>query len=140
LLVLFVSGVLNFQLRPLAYTETILDHRGLLPFWHYYIVSKAHAAESFVVHVVTFAPVGMLIWLRYGEGRGRPILAGTVALVFSALMELARWLKQGLQPDFTDPIIAAFSASIMVQLMPWIWRALDTEARLLARLQSRRRT
>ena len=63
LMVLFVSGVLNFQFRPLAYTQTILDHRGLLPFWHYYIVSKAHAAESFVVHAVTFAPVGMWIWL-----------------------------------------------------------------------------
>jgi VanZ like family len=139
LLVLFVSGVSNLQFRPLAYTETILDHRGLLPFWHFYIVSKAHAAESFVVHVVTFAPVGMLIWLRYGEGRERPMLAAMLALVFSALMELARWLKQGLQPDFTDPIIAAFSAAIMVQLMPWIWRAVDSEARLLARLGSRRR-
>ena len=137
LMVLFVSGVLNFQYRPLAYTETILDLRGLLPFWHYYIVSKAHAAESFVVHAVTFAPVGTLIWLRYGEARQRPVLAAILALLFSASMELARWLKQGLQPDFTDPIIAAFSAAIMVQLMPLIWQALDTEGRLLAQRESR---
>jgi hypothetical protein len=49
-------------------------------------------------------------------------------------MELARWLKQGMQPDFSDPIIAAVAAGIAVHVMPIVWRALDIEARALAGL------
>ena len=43
--VAFVNGLLSPQWRTLPEDLAALDEFGLLPFYHHYIVSKAHAAE-----------------------------------------------------------------------------------------------
>lgn len=137
LALLFVSDVLNFRVVPYERAVEAFDSRGLVPFWHYYIVSKARGAEAFVVQMVMYAPVGVMIWLRRGERAGGPLTAGMLALTLSLIVELARWLKQGYQPDFTDPLIAALAAALAVRAMPHLWRMLDTEAHVMAGLSAR---
>jgi len=41
--------------------------------------------------------------------------------VFALLVEIGRWLRPGLQPDFNDAVIAAASAWLAARAMPSIW-------------------
>jgi hypothetical protein len=43
-------------------------------------------------------------------------------------MELARMVKPGLRPDFSDPIIAAIAAAAAFKAMPFLWRMFEREA------------
>jgi hypothetical protein len=116
--VLFVNGLLTPGWRSVPEALAALDARGLLPFWHWYIVTKEHAAQSFVVHVATFAPIGMMIWLRYGRVPAGSFLAGTLAMQLSLAMEIGRWFKPDLQPDFNDVLVAGLAAVATYRLMP----------------------
>src|SRR5262249_58405509 len=94
---------------------------GLLPFYHHYIVSKAHAATSVAVHLLTFAPIGVMVALRRGAGRAEVLMAGILAALLSFAVELGRWFKPDLQPDFSDVIIAAVAAGIAAKLTAALW-------------------
>jgi hypothetical protein len=102
-----------------------LDEFGLLPFYHHYIVSKARATESVVVHVLIFAPIGVMIALRRSSGRIAVWAAAIIAALFSLAIEFGRWLKPGLQPDFSNAIIAAVAAGFAVRFTDWFWRMLE---------------
>lgn len=106
-----------------------LDARGLLPLWHYYIVSKTQAMSSLAVHAVMFAPIGILMSLRDKSPSGSAAAAASIAFVFSFLVEIARWLQPGLQPDFNDAVIAAISAWLAVKAMPIVWLMLASLAK-----------
>jgi len=66
LAVAFVNDLLSPQWRRMSEALTAFDEFGLLPFYHHYIVSKAQAAESVAVHLLTFAPIGVMVTLRRG--------------------------------------------------------------------------
>ena len=66
LLVMFVSGILSSQWWTLDEATNALEPRQFLPFWNFYIVSKAHAAQSLVVTAMIYAPIGVMVWLRRG--------------------------------------------------------------------------
>jgi hypothetical protein len=106
-----------------------LDARGLLPLWHYYIVSKTQAMASLAVHAVMFAPIGVLISLHDKSRPGNARVAALIAFVFSFFVEIGRWLQPGLQPDFNDAVIAAGSAWLAVRAMPVIWLMIASLAR-----------
>ncbi len=105
-----------------------LDQRGLLPFWHYYISTKAHGAKSFMVHALTFAPIGIMIWWCRERWAGGGIFSAICAFFFSLGIETCRWFKPGLQPDFSNPMIAAAAAYTAFWVMPILWRMLQHEA------------
>ena len=111
--VLFVNGLLTPGWRTVPEAMAALDRRGLLPFWHWYIVAKERTAQSLVAHLITFAPIGTLIWLRRGASRGGPCLAAKVLAKSAALAadgNRLRWFKPGLQPDFSDIAVAGIAA------------------------------
>ena len=68
LLMVFANGLLTraWVAPEQAVAALLQDPRGFLPLWHDYIVSKAHAVQSNVAHVVMFAPIGLMVWLRRG--------------------------------------------------------------------------
>ena len=74
--VAFVYDLLSPHWRSAPEAFAAFDIYGLLPFYHYYIVSKAQAAESLAAHVLTFAPIGVMVALRRGEGRAAVWTAG----------------------------------------------------------------
>lgn len=124
--VLFINDLLTGHWLTIEEAGATLNYRGLLPLWHYYIVSKAHAMQSLAVHVVSFAPIGVMISLRSDNRPGSARLAAMIAFVFSFMLEIGRWLKPGLQPDFNDPVIAAASAWLVVKAMPLVWQMAES--------------
>ncbi len=128
ILLIFVSGLVTSQWRTIAEAIVAFDSRGFLPFWHFYIVSKARGATSLVIHLFLFAPIGILIWLRRGLWTKGAVVSAILALFLSLAMEIGRWMKPGLQPDFSDPIIAATGAAFAFKLMPYLFQLLEREA------------
>ncbi len=127
-LVMFVSGLLTSQWGTFDEGWHALSIRQFLPFWNFYIVSKAHATQSFVVEFLIFAPIGAMVWLRRGFwSRGATFSAG-LAFFLSLLMEFGRLMKPGLRPDFTDPIIGAIGAAVAFKAMPILWKMFEREA------------
>jgi VanZ family protein len=129
LLLAFANGLPTHGWRTPAQALAALDPRGLLPLWHDYIVSKMQATASAVVHVAMYAPVGVLLWLRRGATRRTPWAAAILAALLSAAVEVARWLKPGLQPDFNQVVIAGLAAALANRMMPVLWPMLRSLSR-----------
>jgi hypothetical protein len=124
LLALAAKGLFTLDWRTPAQAWAALDPRGLMPFWNDYIVSKSHAAVATAAHVVLFAPIGVMVWLRRGVRPGAGWLAAILAVILSFVTEAGRWLQPGLQPDFSNLIIAAIAASLAIPLSEWLWGVL----------------
>ena len=127
--VLYVNGLVPGHWRSLDEARATLDVRGLLPLWHYYIVSKTQAMASLAVHAVMYAPVGILISLRDEKRPRNSGVAALAAFFFSSCVEIGRWLQPGLQPDFNTAFIAAVSAGLAVKAMPAVWLMVGSLAR-----------
>lgn len=128
ILAMFVSGLLTSQWLTFDQAVNALEPRQFLPFWNFYIVSKARATESFVVEFMMFAPIGVMVWLRRGFWSSGAIFSAFLAFSLSMLMEVGRLMKPGLRPDFSDPIVAALGAAIACKSMPTLWRMFEREA------------
>jgi len=128
LLVMFVSGVFSSQWWTLDEATNALEPRQLLPFWNFYIVSKAHAAQSLVVTSILYAPIGVMVWLRRGFWSSGTTFSAFLAFSLSMLVEVLRMMKPGLRPDFSDPVIAAIAAGIAFKALPFLWRMFEREA------------
>jgi VanZ family protein len=118
--VIFVNKLLSPQWRTLLQALSVFDAHTLLPFYSHYMVSKARAVQSVAVQFLIFAPVGVMIVLRRGHGPRRIWTAAVIAFLWSFAIETGRWFKPGLQPDFSNAIIAALSASVAVKLTAFL--------------------
>jgi VanZ family protein len=132
-LLIYANGLATRAWMPPEQALAGLDPRGLLPLWHDYIVSKAHALQSNVVHVAMYAPIGVMVWLRRGGSRRAALAAGTMAGLLSLAIELARGLKPGLQPDFNEVLIGAIAAAVANRVMPVLWPPLLSASALVSR-------
>jgi VanZ family protein len=95
---------------------------GVLPLFDYYIVSKAAAAKNIVGHGLMYLPIGVAVWLRDAtHPGGRPFL---LAAAISACVELARYLRPGLEGDINAILVAGLSAMFAARLMPAAWSML----------------
>ena len=118
------NALLARHWRTVAEARAALDPLGLIPLWHDYIVSKAEALKSTLVHLLMYAPVGGMVWLRGGRGRRAAWAAGVAAGVLSGLVEVGRWFRPGLQPDFNEIVIGGLAAFLAVRWLPGLWRVL----------------
>jgi VanZ family protein len=122
-----VNGLVSRQWTTPDAGLAAIGPRNLIPLYNYYIVSKAQAATSLAAHAVMYAPVGVLAWLlTRGGGRGG---AAMVAFLLAALIEGARLLRPGLQPDINAVPLAAVSAWVAASITPELWRMLEAIAR-----------
>jgi glycopeptide antibiotics resistance protein len=136
ILIMFTSGVLSNQWVTWEQAKNALEARQFLPFWNFYIVSKAHAAQSLVKQLMLFAPIGVMVWVRRGFWAKGAGFSAFVAFGLSLAMEVARLMKPGLRPDFSNPVIAAAAAAIAFKVMPTLWRMFEREAMLSGTLDS----
>jgi hypothetical protein len=136
LIVALASGLLTSQWQGLDRAFGGLEPRQLLPLWSLYIVTKAEAAQNFVETFLLFAPIGAMIWLRRGFWSKGAGFSGFLAFTFSLLCEVARLLKPGLAPDFTDPFIAAVGAAMTFTAMPRLWKMFEDEAKQAVQRES----
>jgi glycopeptide antibiotics resistance protein len=130
LILMFANGLMTRQWVSWDQAVNALEMRQFLPFWNLYIVTKSHAIQSLTIHGLVYAPIGVMIWVRRGFWARGGVFSAVVALLLSLTMELGRWMKPGLRPDFTDPLIAAAAAAIAFKAMPMLWRMFEREARM----------
>ena len=95
--------------------------RGLLPLFNYYIVTKAEAAKNIAAHIVMYAPIGLLVWVR----SYRPGVALGWGVLVALLVETGRFMRPGLQGDLNAVVVAGLTALLTAQLMPGVWRLLE---------------
>jgi hypothetical protein len=122
---LVVNDVASTQWRTVDEALASFDTRLLLPFWNHYIVSKSQAMQSVVVHAVMYAPVGIMVWLVRGDRPGGAWFAAMLALPLSFAIEIGRWFRPELQPDFTNSIVATIAAAAFVKWSAFGWRTLE---------------
>jgi hypothetical protein len=70
--IVLVNDLVSPHWRTVPEALAALDPFGLLPFYHHYIVPKAHAAASVAMHLLMFAPIGVMVALRAAAGAPRP--------------------------------------------------------------------
>jgi VanZ family protein len=92
---------------------------GIMPLFDYYIVTKAEAAKNIVGHAVLYMPVGVMLWLRYGDTVGARAFFAAAALSFA--VELGRYLRPGLEGDINAIAVAGLASLLAVRLMPAVW-------------------
>jgi glycopeptide antibiotics resistance protein len=127
--VLPVNGLLSTHWQSVSDAVARANPLGLLPLYDYYIVTKAEAAKNIVGHVVLYMPVGVLLWLRYGDNT--PLRAFTIAASLAFAVEAARYFRPGLEGDANAVAVAGFASVLAVRLMPAVWsmtRALGRQA------------
>ncbi len=127
-----VNGLLARHWVSLADAVASLHERGLIPLYDYYIVSKTQAAKNVVAHILMYAPIGVLLWMRSLQ-RPSAALAFWLASLLAGGIEFARWLQPGRQPDINAVGVAAVVAFLAARWMPAVWR-LITEMILGSRL------
>ena len=123
LTVLLVNRLLSLDWQT---PRQAIDHLyvlGLLPLFDFYIVTKAEAAKNIVGHLVMFAPVGVLAWLRHDKpvgGRAFAIAAG-----LSLIVEAGRYLRPGLEGDINAVALAGIAALAGARAMPAVWAMVE---------------
>ena len=121
LILLSVNGLVSTHWQTPQEALRNLYTLGLLPLFDYYIVTKATAAKNIVAHVVMYLPIGVFVWLRgYRSG-----VAGLSALLLAAAVELARYLRPGLEGDINAVALAGLSALFTARTMPGVWHLLE---------------
>jgi VanZ family protein len=124
LLLAYVQDLLQPHWRTPAEALAELDPRAMLPLWHYYIVTKVHAAQDLAAHAAMYAPIGVMAWLRAGHGRGGAWKVGLLAALLALFVEAARGLLPGREPDPDAVIVAALAAALAFRACPAVWRLL----------------
>ncbi|MGH7048332.1 MAG: hypothetical protein ACREE2_18300, partial [Stellaceae bacterium] len=74
----------------------------------------------------------VMLALRRGGGHGPIATAAALAAAFSLTVEFGRWFKPGLQPDFSNAIIAAIAAGLAARWSPLFWQAVADRPRATA--------
>jgi hypothetical protein len=140
LAVVFINGLFSTRWRTVHEALTAFQPAGLMPFYYHYLAPKAHAAANVAWQMLSFAPIGLMIGLRRDDEPAKLWIAGILAALFSLAIELGRWFKPGLQPDFSNAIIAAVAAAGAFKLTTYIWHILggEQEAELAATARGRR--
>ena len=125
LILLAVNGLLSLDWNPPGATAGDYGYM-MLPLYNYYIVSKAQAAKSIMAHVVMYAPLGIMVWLRAKHGGAA--IAGILGVVLCAMVEGARSLRPGLVPDINAVPLAGISGWAAASLMTPLWRMVASVA------------
>jgi hypothetical protein len=68
-------------------------------------------------------PVGILLWLRYGEPGVRRAFG--VAALLSLVVEVARYFRPGLEGDPNAVVVGGLAAALAARLMPAVWSMLQ---------------
>jgi hypothetical protein len=121
--VLLVNRLLSVHWLTWAQAVAQAYPLGFLPLFDYYIVTKAEAAKNIVGHAVLYMPVGILLWLRYGEPCVRPAFG--VAALLSLLVEVARYFRPELEGDPNAVVVGGLAAALAARMMPAVWSMLQ---------------
>lgn len=123
---LAANSLVSFRWRTPTEAWAVLDPRFFLPFWTHYMVPKAQAIKSVVVHVLMYMPVGAMIWAWCGSGRWQMRLAAGLGFGLAMAMEIGRAMTPDLMLDLNNAAIGAVAAGLTVSLMRMLWAMLES--------------
>ena len=118
-----VNGLITHHWRSPQQAFATLEDRGLIPLFYYYIVSKAEAARGLIAHILMYAPIGVLCWMRTGSKNGAG--AFFIAMVIATCVEVARWLQPDRQPDINAVLLSGLAAWLAARAAPTLWSMLE---------------
>jgi glycopeptide antibiotics resistance protein len=126
LLVMALNGWLTGNwLAPEVVAGRLAEVR-LIPFYYHYFSSEPAALASLLANAGMYAPVGLALWARGTNRRGRGLKqSGLIAALLSLLMELGKLGLSGRHADLTNPLIAALGAVFAFALADWLGRAVE---------------
>jgi hypothetical protein len=119
-----VNGLLSFEWATPTEAAASFHAYSIIPLYDYYIVTKPQAAKNIIAHIVMYAPVGIMIWLR-AKQEGSRTAAFFLAAALSAMVEAGRFLRPGLVPDINAIPLAGAAAWAALATMPLLWRTLS---------------
>jgi VanZ family protein len=122
-----VNGLLSSDWTTPEAGYAAMGQRSLFPLYNYYIVSKSSAAKNIAAHVVMYAPIGVMVWLRAKHDGGRGV-AFVLASLLSLAVEFGRLLRPGLEGDINAVPLAGISAWAAAAAMPAVWRIVGAVA------------
>ena len=131
---LLVLAYLNhwFHAQPLAPAELLEKWRQvrLMPFFYHYFTSEPVALRSVLNHLALYAPVGAGYWLwrrgwQAAVGMPQVVQAGGLAAGLALVMETGKLWAPGKHPDYTDVLIAAGAAMLVMAGLDWARRRLQ---------------
>ncbi len=123
---LVANSLVSLRWRMPSDVLATFDPRFLLPFWTHYMVPKAQAIKSVVVHALMYLPVGAAVWAWFGGGAWQTRLAFVLAFVLGVVMEIGRLFTPGLMLDLNNALIGAIAAAGMVGLSRILWAMLES--------------
>ncbi|NOX32923.1 MAG: VanZ family protein [Deltaproteobacteria bacterium] len=96
------------------------DLHMLLPFYFHYFSTETRAVVSVILNFGLYIPVGFSGWLLYFSKKAhnaRYIMGSVfISIALSLFIETGKLFQRGLHPDFTNIIIAGFSAVMIFKL------------------------
>ena len=113
LALLQVNGWFSHAWNSTDYAVAQLDELHFLPFYYHYFTTEAKALYSLASVCLMYLPIGLLTWSK----RGSPALAFIYALLTASLVETGKLFLQGLHPDPTNIMVAAFASWAAVHLL-----------------------
>jgi VanZ family protein len=122
ILLIVVNGLASHRWLSVDDAVAAIYPHGLLPLFNYYIVTKADAAKNIAAHMAMYLPIGLLVWAR----GYRPGSAFWWGALLAAAVETGRFFRPGIQGDLNTVAVAALTALLTAQLMPHIWRLLES--------------
>ncbi len=120
LVLAYASGLLTTHWLSFDAAVAQTEARFYLPLFVFYIVTKANAAASIGIHVLMYVPVGLMLWMARGSGRGAAWTAAILAALVSAAVEFGRFLQPGLAPDCNMVVVAGIAAYGTTRLLGFL--------------------
>ena len=141
--IVLVSDLTSIGLSAFHWeTHRALDQLAslqFLPLYYHYFVAEAAAARSLLFQLITYSPVGILVWLARGHnprhdalGQYGVWLAASLAAALALLAEGLKLFATGLRPDPTSILLAMAAAAIAVRVCVLLARALEHRNKTVA--------
>ena len=113
----FAAGLPFGGWRSLTDVLQSTDLTTLIPGMRQDPAPLAEVLPAWLITAGFAAALGAMVWVWRAGSPGFGFVAAVAAFWCSLLIEIARWFKPGVLPDFRDPLIAAIVA-------PTVWRIL----------------
>jgi VanZ family protein len=98
-----------------------------LPFYYHYFTTETAALASLLRISASYAPIGVVLWMRNGDFQHGARFSAGVAILVAAVVESAKLFQNHLHPDPTNVLIAAASALAGYVLINW-WNTLHRQS------------
>lgn len=99
-----------------------------MPFYYHYYSTEPAAMASLLANAGMYVPAGLALWARQVVelplGRRSAWGAALTAAALALIIELGKLWVPGKHPDFTNLLIAAAGAALIVILAGWVERVL----------------